>query len=150
MPFWTPIADHDLYRFKWYRIPAWRRGNGHKVLPLTKKVFTIGNCWESKNTFSLMEWHWVCQPHCRAGFRPRNSWIIQNELHKFFLCFVCFVWFWGGGSFEVLWDLYYLFLVLVLFSFFSWKHEKTHEVGSVGGGREPGKSWEMEKNIIKI
>lgn len=146
MPFWTHIAVHDLYKFKWNRIPAWRRGSGHKVIPLTKKLFTIGNCLERKNTFSPMEWHWVFHSHCREGLRPRNSWIIQNELHKvLYTLFACFIWFFG---FEVLWDLCYLFLVLILFSFFSCKSEKAHEVGSVGRGREPGNRWEMRKNIF--
>lgn len=34
------------------QISWWRRGSGHKISPLTKKLFTINTCWETESQFS--------------------------------------------------------------------------------------------------
>lgn len=38
-------------------------GSGHRVPPLTEKLFVIDNCRERGNLFATMECPWVCQPH---------------------------------------------------------------------------------------
>jgi hypothetical protein len=37
------------------KTPALRRGHGHRVPPLTKKVFTIHPCWEREKDNSILQ-----------------------------------------------------------------------------------------------
>lgn len=72
--------------------------NGRKAPLLTKKLFVVNNCCcESRNWFSLLEWHWVYQPQYRADSMPRHSWLTQNRFHSLehfgFLIIVLLLWF---------------------------------------------------------
>lgn len=49
---WLPAQD--LHKFKADKIPRLGRGNIHKVLLLTKKLFAKEICWERENLFSVM------------------------------------------------------------------------------------------------
>lgn len=62
---------NDLHRFKSDKTPALQRGSGHKVPPLTHKLFATG-AWQ-ENQVSPMECHWVYQPHSRTDHMPRRS-----------------------------------------------------------------------------
>lgn len=43
-----PKQEQDLQKFKPDKIQALGWGNGHKVSPITKKLFVIDTYWESK------------------------------------------------------------------------------------------------------
>lgn len=80
----------NLHILKSNKNPSTERGSRHKVPPLTKRLFAIGNCWERKTL--IFQW-------CIAG----TSTTLQDRLHaqaklantKQTPCFVLFglVWF---------------------------------------------------------
>lgn len=47
--------------------PSLRRGSGHRVPSLTKKLCAVDTCWERETQFSPMKYHWVYQPYFRIG-----------------------------------------------------------------------------------
>lgn len=46
--------------------PCKKKGSGHKVPPLAKKLFPLVPSGKGTNQFSSMEWHWVYLPHSKA------------------------------------------------------------------------------------
>lgn len=80
------VAAHtSLHRFKPDKIPEQRRGGGHKVPFLTKKLFAL---------FSPMDYHWVYHPYTRADMMPKHNLLTQIGLHMFFVLFFSFlIWF---------------------------------------------------------
>lgn len=47
-----------------------------------------------KNQFSLVEWHWLDQQHCKIGLMSLSSWPAQKEHHLFCVLFYfCLVWY---------------------------------------------------------
>lgn len=60
-------------------IPAWRRGSGHKVLPLTKKLFTTDASWERE---AILQCSVTLPRRSRAwGYSANTKWT---------LCFWCY------------------------------------------------------------
>lgn len=109
------FQNHWRYRLvkeKWAQTPH-----------LTKSLFAIDVCWWSENQFPPTEWHWVYQPHSRAGPMPGN----RKQIPYFCCCFVdtlfgyslfcccCYYWF-----------LVFVFIFVILF-FFLGKGEKEWE-----------------------
>ena len=45
-------ACSRLHRSKPDQVPALRRGRGHDIPPLTKKLFATDSCWERDHSFS--------------------------------------------------------------------------------------------------
>lgn len=88
------------------KILTWKR-SGHKVPSQNKKLFTTDTFWERENQFSPTEWHWLHQPHARAGPMPRSIWPIQNN--STFLC-VCFSWYFLSFDVFVLVWVFYSFI----------------------------------------
>lgn len=85
---------------------------------------------ERRSVFS-MSWHWIYQPHSKAGTMFRSSGLTQNRLHGFVL--FC--------------SVFCIFVILLFCCFF--EIEKKHEVGWVGRKR----IWEEEgkgNSMIKI
>lgn len=81
----------DLYHVKPDKVPAWRRGSGHKVPPQIKKLFAVDTHWEKEKILSGVILG--IQPHPREGHMVRNSWPTKNKIHDFSLFFVgLFVW----------------------------------------------------------
>lgn len=109
----TGTACTGLHKLKLDKIPAQKRGCGHKVPPLTEMLFEINTHSERENQFSPMEGHWVYQLHCRVLLMLRDSWSTQNRLLLYFalywfglvLC-VCVLWF--GDSFWFGFESFYL------------------------------------------
>lgn len=59
------MTEHqDFHKFKQNKIPAQKKGSGHKAHLL---LSLIDSCWERRNHFFSMEWHLVYQPHPRVG-----------------------------------------------------------------------------------
>lgn len=69
---------------------AWRRGRGHKVPTLSKKLFAIHFCWERDYLFSSVQWHCVYHSNSKASLMLRKSWPTQNAPCVF--CVLCFCW----------------------------------------------------------
>lgn len=63
--------------------PAERKRSGHKVPPLTKKLFVINTCSERENQLPPTECHWLYQPHSRAGLMQRSD---QYKMDSMLLC----------------------------------------------------------------
>lgn len=70
------------------KIPALRRGRGHKFPPLTKSYRNWYLLGKGKSIFFPMECHWIGQPHSRQGLVPRSNWPAQHRVHDLVL-FLC-------------------------------------------------------------
>lgn len=88
------------------QIPELRRGSGHKVLPLTKKLVTVDAFWEGSNRYPSKECHWVShtlqgRPHAQANIDSMFSFVLFDVLCGLFLYFLghfsCFDFHWGRG-----------------------------------------------------
>lgn len=94
-----------------------------------------------RNNFSLVKWHWVCQPHSLCpmlrSVRPsiRTSFLPSLSFHGLFISvlYFCVI------------DLFkFSFFVLFFFNLFIWE-----EVQWVNRWEGSGKSWDKGKNMIK-
>lgn len=66
------------------KIPAPRRGSGHKAPFLSKRLFASYICCKrEKGKLSLVE---HCLGYSEAGLVPLSSWSLENELHGLFIC----------------------------------------------------------------
>lgn len=95
----------DMYSFKTDKIPALRKGTGHRVLSLTRKLLAIDVFWKEDKPVLPKEYLWAYWPYSRSGSMPRNNWPTHNILKGIFT-------FLGGGLF--IWGEYFL---SYLFSF---------------------------------
>lgn len=75
------------------KVIALRRGNSHKLILPSRKLFSVHHCWQWENQSSPKECHKVYQPHSRTGHvlgvvGYNRKWILWGV---FFCCFLSFV-----------------------------------------------------------
>lgn len=83
----------DLHNFKPDKTPV-RRGGGHQVSCLTKKLSASDVCWEKENQFSPVEWRYITQTLRQA---PGSELVCQHKtdsLQLVFLFFYYYFYFW--------------------------------------------------------
>lgn len=76
-----------MHRFKPDKIQELRRRSGHKVTPLTNKIFVINTWCESSKTFSPRTA--LCIVNHTPGWAPRPKEVNQYKTDSIFVC--CFV-----------------------------------------------------------
>lgn len=122
------------------------------ALTLTKKFLVVDACWEWENPFSLVECHWVYQPHSRSCSISRDSWPIQSEFSV-----VCLLdWFCGlSVSVCFVFTIFCLidFFITLIFTFvdsFSWERERKYIVGCLGNMINIWEDFGKDNYMIKI
>lgn len=95
--------SQDLPWLKSDSIPALRMRKGHKIPPLTKKLFAVESFWEWEMSLRASE-NEKYQPHSMAGTMPESSWSTQSELYLCVCVCVCFDFF--VLSFCLFWFLF--------------------------------------------
>ena len=103
--------------------------SGHRVPPLTEKLFVTENSWERGNLLATVEWPWVYQPHSDRLYAQEA--VGQHKTDSMLL-----VWGWQG-------ELLAFFCSVFLPPpppppFFLFFFESGEEGDKGGGGRERG------------
>lgn len=129
--FWT-FSDTANSIFKMCtKIPALRRGSRHKVLPLTKKLFTMDTRWEKKYQLYFFQWSIATK---LKGWLYAHEWVCGQQKTDFRFCVVFLFYFWFG----LVW-LSWLSFVLIFVWYMFWFLEREYKWGV---GREIGRIWE--------
>lgn len=108
------VTSPTTHRFKPDKIQELRKRNGHKVTPLTNKIFASNTCCESRKAFSPRAT--LCIVNHTPGWAPSPKEVNQYKMDSLFLYAVLLFW-----LFFVL--LRFLF-VYFGFYFFIWEGER--------------------------
>lgn len=93
---WTHGDCGSLYKTSTgsnQRVIALRRGNSHKLILPSRKLFSVNSCWQWENQSSAKECHKVYQPYSRTGpvlgvVGYNRKWIFWGVFLLLFLSFV--------------------------------------------------------------